>query len=570
MTNSIKEIEHNDVLFIIGSNATEAHPIIGNKMKRAAQNGAKLIVADPRRTELVEHSHMWLRLKPGTDNALIDGIINTIISNGWHDEEYIAERCEGFDDLWQTVKDFTADDAAAITGVPAADIRAAAELYATTRKAAIYYTLGITEHTVGTANVMNLANLAMITGHIGMEFAGINPLRGQNNVQGSCDVGALPNSYPGYPSVLDEATQAKFSAAYGVTMPTQMGLKIPEMFDAAVAGSLKAMYIMGEDPALTDADANHVRKALGSLDFLVAQNLFMTETAKYADVFLPSSCYAEKDGTFTNTERRVQRVRKAVEPPGQARADWEIILDLSARLGHPMPFTSPEEVFEEMRTLIPQYAGITYERLGTTGLQWPCPTEDHPGTQFLHEGKFTRGKGLLQGIPYVDPAEVTDEEYPILLTTGRMLYHYNIMTRNCENLEWLRPHELAEISPADAERLGLREGEMVQVTSRRGSVSTRVTVTDRVPAGTMFMTLHYKESPVNELTNSAADPVTKTAEFKVCAVRVDKRPQPAEQAAPAERVAAIVETGCGCSPVQTTDCGCAPVSAGGCGCSPGN
>ena len=534
MTNSIGEIEHNDVLFIIGSNATEAHPIIGNKMKRAAQRGAKLIVVDPRRTELAEHAHIWLRLRPGTDNALIDGILHTIITNGWHDQPYIEERCEGFDDLWEAVKDFTAERAAEITGVPAELIVAAAELYARTPRAGLYYTLGITEHTVGTANVMNLANLAMITGHIGVEFAGINPLRGQNNVQGSCDVGALPNSLPGYPSVNDPDARAKFSAAYGVPMPEQMGLRIPEMFDMAVGGWLKAMFIMGEDPALTDADANHVRKALANLDFLVAQNLFMTETAEYADVFLPAACYAEKDGTFTNTERRVQRIRKAVEPPGQCRPDWEIICDLSARLGHPMPFGSPEEVFEEMRTLVPQYAGMTYERLGTVGMQWPCPTEDHPGTQYLHKGKFTRGKGLLQGIPFQEPAELTDDEYPTLLTTGRMLYHHNIMTRHCESLEWLRPHELAEISPADAARLGLVEEEMVRVTSRRGSITTRITVTERVPAGTMFMTLHYKESPVNELTNSAADPVTKTAEFKVCAVRIDKEPPPEAQLQPAE------------------------------------
>lgn len=531
MTNSIAEIEHNDVLFIIGSNATEAHPIIGNKMKRAVQRGAKLIVVDPRRTELAEHSHLWLRLKPGTDNALIDGMLNTIIGNGWHDVAYIEERCEGFDDLWNTVKDFTAERAAAITGVPAEQIVAAAELYARTRRAGIYYTLGITEHTVGTANVMNLANLAMITGHVGVEFAGINPLRGQNNVQGSCDVGALPNSFPGYPSVLDEAAKAKFSIAYGVPMPDQIGLRIPEMFDAAIAGDLKAMYIMGEDPVLTDADANHVRKALESLDFLVCQNLLMSETAKYADVFLPSSCYAEKNGTFTNTERRVQRVRKAVEPPGQCREDWQIILDLATRLGYPMPFTSPEEVFEEMRTVMPQYAGMTYERLGTVGLQWPCPTEDHPGTPYLHKGQFTRGKGLLQGIPFQEPAELTDEEYPLILTTGRMLYHYNVMTRHCQNLEWLRPHELAELNPADAARLNIVDGEVVRVTSRRGSIVTRVLVTERVPPGTMFMTLHYKESPVNELTNSASDPVTKTAEFKVCAVRVDKEPPAAGEAA---------------------------------------
>jgi formate dehydrogenase alpha subunit len=522
MTNSIGEIEFNDVLFIIGSNATEAHPIIGNKMKKAALRGAKLIVVDPRRTELAEYAHLWLRLRPGTDNALVNGLLRIIIANDWHDRAYIDERCEGFDDLWEVVREYTPQRVSEITGVPEEHLLAAAELYALTPRAGIFYTLGITEHTTGTANVMNLANLAMVTGHIGVEFAGVNPLRGQNNVQGSCDMGALPNSLPGYPPVTSEEHIARFEKEWGVKLSRKVGLRIPEMLDAAVDGSLKAMYIMGEDPVLTDADANHVRKAMGNLDFLVAQNLFMTETAKYADVFLPAACYAEKDGTFTNTERRVQRVRKAVEPPAGCRPDWEIICDLSRRMGHPMDFSSPEEVFEEVRRLVPSYAGITYERIEKTGLQWPCPTTDHPGTQFLHAGAFTRGKGLLSGIEYQAPAELTSREYPILLTTGRMLFHYNIMTRHSLNLEMLRPHELAEVHPADAEAIGVGEGDQVRVSSRRGSIVTRVTVTDKVPQGTVFMTFHYKESPVNELTNSAYDPVTKTAEFKVCAVKVER------------------------------------------------
>ena len=528
MTNSISEIVGNEVLFIIGSNATEAHPIIGNKMKQAHLRGAKLIVVDPRRTEIAEHAHLWLQLKPGTDNALVNGMLHTIISNGWQDQAYIDERTEGFDSLWETVKDYPAERAAEITGVPAETIVAASELYATTRKAGIFYTLGITEHTVGTANVMNLANLAMVTGHLGIENAGVNPLRGQNNVQGSCDMGALPNSFPGYPSVLDDEAKEKFHKAYGVRMPAMTGLRIPEMFDFAAEGTLKAMFIMGEDPALTDADANHVRKALDNLDFLVVQNIFMTETAKYADVFLPAAVYAEKDGTFTNTERRVQRVRKAIEPPGDTKPDWEIIQELGKRMGIPWHYDSPEDVFEEIRTVTPQYAGMTYDRLGTMGLQWPCPTEDHPGTTFLHKGQFTRGRGLLQGIPFQPPAELTDDEYPMLLTTGRMLYHYCTMTRLSQNLEWLRPYELAEVNPTDAERLGVVEDELVRVTSRRGSITTRVTLTDKVPPGTMFMTFHFKESPVNELTNAEGDPVTMTAEFKVCAVRMEKEPAATE------------------------------------------
>jgi formate dehydrogenase alpha subunit len=522
MTNSIGEIEFNDVLFIIGSNAPEAHPIIGNKMKRATLRGAKLIVVDPRRTELADYAHLWLRLKPGTDNALVNGLLYLIISNDWHDKAYLDERCEGFDDLWKVVREYPPERVSQITGVPVEQIHAAAELYAHTPKAGIFYTLGITEHTTGTANVMNLANLAMVTGHIGVENAGVNPLRGQNNVQGSCDMGALPNVFPGYKSIGDPANVAFFEQAYGVKLSDKMGLRIPEMLDMAVYGKLKAMYVMGEDPALTDADANHVRKALDSLEFLVAQNLFMTETAKYADVFLPAACYAEKDGTFTNTERRVQRVRKAVEPPGQCRPDWQIIADLSCRLGHEMHYDSAEEIFDEMRTLVGSYAGITYERIDKTGLQWPCPDTDHPGTKFLHANGFTRGKGLLQGIEYEAPAELCSEEYPILLTTGRMLYHYNIMTRYSANLEGLRPHELAQINPIDAAALALGEGDMARVTSRRGSITTHVTVTDTVPEGVVFMTFHYKESPVNELTNAAFDPVTKTAEFKVCAVRIEK------------------------------------------------
>jgi formate dehydrogenase major subunit len=522
MTNSIGEIEFNDVLFVIGSNATEAHPIIGNKMKRASERGGKLIVADPRRTELAERAHIWLRLTPGRDNALINGMLNHIIGNYWHDKAYIEERCEGFDDLWQTVREYPPEKAAEICGVPAEDIKAAAELYARTDRAGIYYTLGITEHTTGTANVMNLANLAMITGHVGKEFSGVNPLRGQNNVQGACDMGALPNTFSGYASVTDPAAIERFEKAWGVTLNRELGLRIPEMLEEAVAGKLKAMYVMGEDPVLTDADANHVRKAMQTLDFLVVQDLFLTETAKYADVFLPAACYAEKDGTFTNTERRVQRVRKAVDPPGECREDWQILADLSTRMGYPMQYANAEEVFEEARALTPQYAGITYERIDKAGLQWPVPDTEHPGTRFLHEGRFARGKGRLSGIPYEPPAELLTPDYPMLLTTGRMLFHYNVMTRHSCALDGLRPCELIEINPEDAERLEIVEGDQVAISSRRGAIVARVTVTDRVPLNTAFMTFHYRESPVNELTNSAYDPVTKTAEFKVTAVRIEK------------------------------------------------
>ena len=511
------------MLFIIGSNTTEAHPIIGNKMKRAATvHGAQLIVVDPRRTELAEYATIWLRLHPGTDNALINGLMHIIITKGWADRSFIAERCEGYDDLWEVVKKYTPEVASKISGVPVEQMYAAAELYAKTKKAGIFYTLGITEHTTGTNNVMNLANLALVTGHMGIENAGVNPLRGQNNVQGACDMGALPNVFPGYQSVADPKIAETFEKAWGCRLNRNKGLTIPEMLDGAAEGTVKAMYIMGEDPVLTDPDSNQVRRALANLDFLVVQDLFMTSTAAYADVFLPAACYAEKDGTFTNTERRVQRVRKAVPPPGRCRPDWEIICELSRRAGYPMDYTHPEEIFGEMRRLTPSYAGMTYRRIDRAGLQWPCPTEDHPGTKYLHQGVFPRGKGLLQGIEHEEPAELTNEEYPVLLTTGRKLIHYNIMTPYSDNLLTLDPKERAEINPVDAAKIGVGGDDEIRVTSRRGSVVTKIEITDKVPPGVLFMTFHYKETPANELTNAAYDPIAKTAEYKVCAVKIEK------------------------------------------------
>ena len=522
MTNSLGEVEHYDVLFVIGSNTTEAHPVIGGKMKRAARRGAKLIVADPRRIELVDYADLWLQLRPGTDAALINGMINVIINERWANWEFIAKRADGYDDLWDVVKNYTPEVVSEITGVPAEQIRAAAELYAQTPKAGIFYTLGITEHTTGTANVINLANLAMITGHVGVPHAGVNPLRGQNNVQGACDMGALPNVFSDYRSVTKPENAAVFEQAWNITLSRELGLRTPEMLDAMVAGELKAMFVMGEDPVLTDADANHVRKAMGALDFLVVQDIFLTETARYADVVLPAASYAEKDGTFTNTERRVQRVRKAVEPPGQARADWEIICDLAARMGYAMDYESPADIFEEIRTLTPTYAGMTYERVDDCGLQWPCPDLDHPGTPYLHEDTFPRGRGRLMGVEYEAPAELVNEDYPFLLTTGRMLYQYNISTRNSAILDAFAPDERTEINPLDARLLGIADGDQMRVSSRRGSVVTRAKLTERVPQGILFMTFHYWETAVNELTNSAFDPVSKTAEYKVSAVKVEK------------------------------------------------
>ncbi len=509
-------------MFVIGSNPTEAHPVIGTKMKQALAKGAKLIVADPRRIDLADHSDVWLRLRPGTDIALINGIMNIILANGWEDKAFIEERTEGFEKVREAVQKYTPEVVSQVTGVPVEQLEEAARIYATAERAQIFYTLGITEHTCGTDNVMSLANLAMLTGNIGKESSGVNPMRGQNNVQGACDMGALPNVYPGYQQVANPEVQAKFEAAWGVPLDPNPGFMIPDMFEAAVSKDLRALYVLGEDPVITDADANHVRKGLKALDFLVVQEIFLSETAKLADVVLPGASYAEKTGTFSNTERRVQMVNQAIKPIGNAKTDGEIICELANRMGYPFEYQSSEEVMQEIAKLTPQFAGITHKRLGTQGLQWPVPHAEHPGTKFLHEGKFNRGKGLFVAIDNQLPAELPDEKYPFLLNTGRKLSHYNVFTQHSPSLEGYSPDELAEINPSDAKRLGLEDGEVVQVSSRRGELKTKITITERVPVGMVFMTLHYFDSPTNVLTNGAYDKVTKTYEYKVCGVQISK------------------------------------------------
>mgnify|MGYP002756969420 CR=1 FL=1 len=524
MTNSIGEIEDADVLFIIGSNATEAHPIIGNKMKRAVKyNGTKLIVIDPRRTELAAMADVWLPLNSGSDVALINGLMKIIIDEDIVDHEYIEERVEGFDELKKVVSKYDKEMVEKITGIEYEKLIEVAHIYTSSKKAGIFYTLGITEHTTGTENVMTLSNLALITGHVGFESAGVNPIRGQNNVQGACDMAALPNNFPGYANSYDEDTIQKYEKIWNAKLSRNKGYRIPEMFANAHAGNLKAMYIMGEDPVLTDPNANHVKESLENLDFLVVQDIFMTPTAQFADIILPATCYAEKDGTFTNTERRVQRVRKAVEAPGQARLDWKIISDIAKEMGvNGFDFKNSEEVFEDIRKSAASYAGMTYERMDAKGLQWPCPTEKHPGTKYLHKGIFARGMGRLVPAEYKAPGELTCEEYPIVLSTGRMLYHYNVMTRKSDTLNDIRPCELAEINPITAMEYGLEEHDVIEVTSKRGKIWTRVTITDRVKPNMLWMTFHYWESPVNEVTNDAYDPMTMTAEYKVAAVNIKK------------------------------------------------
>jgi len=506
---------------LVGTNTTEAHPVIGYKMRQAARRGAKLIVVDPRRIELAEEADYWLRLQPGTDIPLLNGLMHIIIKEGLYDKTFISERTENFEALKETVEKYTPDYVFRLTGVPVDDLYAVARLYAKTDKAMIFYTLGITEHICGTNNVMSIANLAMLTGHLGRPGTGVNPIRGQNNVQGACDMGALPNVYPGYQRVTDPAAQAKFQAAWGVSLPAEVGLMIPDMFDEANAGELKAMYILGENPVLTDPNSNHIRSGLDKLEFLVVQELFLTETAEYADVALPAASFAETDGTFTNTERRVQRVRKAIEPlPGLA--NWQIIMALGEKMGYPLRYRNPEEIFGEIASLTPSYAGISYARLEEKGLQWPCPTCDHCGTPYLHAQCFVRGKGLFQAIDHIPPAELPDREYPFLLSTGRILYHYNVTTPYSAGIQSLWSEERAEVNPDDAARLGLDSGSKVKVTSRRGEVVTKIQVTDRVPPGVVWMSFHYKESPTNVLTSHAVDPITKTGEYKVCAIKIEK------------------------------------------------
>ena len=525
MTNTMDDIEQAKAILVIGSNTTEAHPIIGLRVKKAVmQNDCKLIVAEPRHIRLCYYADKWLQHMPGTDVALLNGMMNVIISEGLYDEKFVHERCDGFDELSQLVKEYTPEKAAEITGVAADDIREAARTFANADCAAIIYAMGITQHTTGTDNVVSVANLSMLTGNIGKPGAGVNPLRGQNNVQGACDMGALPNVFTGYRPVTDEDVRKKFEEAWGVELPSEPGLTATEMMDAAAKGDIKAMYIIGENPMLSDANLHHAEAALKNLDFLVVQDIFLTETAELADVVLPASSFAEKEGTFTATDRRVQRVRKAVELPGEARADNEIVADLSRRMGYDMGDVTPSLVMDEIASLTPHYGGISHARLdeGVT-LHWPCPDAEHPGTPILHTKQFTRGKGWFCPVPFVPPAEVADEEYPLVLTTGRVLwqYHTGTMTRKTEGINEIDPHGKVWISPFDADKLGVESGKEVQVSTRRGEIDIEAMVTERMPEGVIFIPFHYVEAAANTLTNDAVDPISKVPEFKVSAAKVN-------------------------------------------------
>jgi formate dehydrogenase major subunit len=524
MTNSIEEIERSDCIFIIGSNTSVAHPLIATRVFRAKANGAKVIIADPRRIPIVLQSDLHLRQNLGTDVALINGLMHIILKNGWQDQTFIEERTEKFEELKKVIEKYPPEKVSEITGIPVADLEKAAEWYAKAERSSILYTMGITQHTTGVDNVKSLANLAMLTGNLGKESTGINPLRGQNNVQGACDMGGLPNVYTGYQAVTDPSVRQKFEEAWGSKLSDKVGLTATEMFPAVLDGKMKAMVILGENPVVSDADCHHVEKALKALEFLLVIDIFQTPTSDLAHVVLPGAAFAEKEGTFSNTERRVQLLRKAVEPPGEAKPDWQIIQELSSRFGYPMDYASPRAIMEEIARLTPSYGGITYDRLQGDGLQWPCPNTEHPGTKFLHQGRFTRGKGLFTAIEYKPAAEISDEEYPFQLTTGRVHVHYHTgtMTRNSPSLEREISECFLEMHPKDADELKVTDGDWVVIASRRGSVSTRVKLTDASGRKTVFMPFHFLESRANILTNPTFDPIAKIPEFKVCAVKIQK------------------------------------------------
>jgi len=525
MTNNVKDINNAKCILAIGTNTTSAHPVIGFQVKQAVRQGTKLIVVNPRRIGLVNHADQWLRIRPGTDVALIMGMMRVIVEEGLQDQAYIASRCENYEAFGEALSTYPLDRVEKITGIPGEKIQQAARLYASSKPATILYTLGITEHTHGTDAVMALANLAMLTGNVGKEGGGVNPLRGQNNVQGACDMGALPGTFPGYQAVDDAATREKFEKAWDCRLNPKPGLALTEMYQAALEKKLKAIYLIGEDPVLSEPDMHHTVRALESLDFLVVQDIFMTSTAELADVVLPAAGFASDDGTFTNTERRVQRVRKAVPAPGEARPDWEITCMIARRMGKKgFDFTHASQIWAEMISLTPSMAGITFERLEKGGLQWPCPTPDHPGTPILHTKIFTRGKGKFMPLSYRPSAELPDQEYPLVLTNERSVYHYHTgtMTRQVAGLNKLRSEELVEINPADASRLGIKDGDRVCVRSRRREVTSKARVTEDSPEGVVCMTFHFRETPTNVLTSTAADPISKTPELKVCAVQVEK------------------------------------------------
>ncbi len=526
MTNSIPEIRDAEFLFVTGSNTTEAHPIIAMEMKRAVRNGARIAVSDPRRIPLVDYADWHLQLKPGTDVWLLNAMAHVIVSEGLESKGWIEENTENFEAVRDTVLRYPPEEAEKVTGVPAELIREVARIYATTDRAGIYYTLGITEHTCGTDNVYALSNLVLMTGHLGRRSMGMNPLRGQNNVQGANDAGATPIFYPGYQWVTDPEVRAKFEQAWGVPQGEEPGLNLNEMMKEMQKGRIRGIYLMGEDIVISEPNAGKVEEALNQIDFLVVQDIFLNESARYADVILPAACFAEKEGVFANSDRRVQRVKKAIDAPGEAREDWRILLEVMRRAGLKQPdYKHPREIYSEMASLTPKFAGISHERIEREGgLQWPVTSPDDPSTEYLHKGGVLRGKGLFQPVEFAPPFEQEDPEYPLILSTGRTLYHYNAatQTRRSEGLSAKQPEAFVEIHPRDARDLGVEDGELVDVVSRRGRVRCRAMVSRQVRRRAIWMPFHFPQAMTNRLTTDAGDKVTGTGEYKVCAARIEK------------------------------------------------
>ncbi|MGA9665144.1 MAG: formate dehydrogenase subunit alpha [Gallionella sp.] len=536
-TQTFKSVEHSDVIMVIGANPTDAHPVFASRMKRRLLNGARLIVIDPRHIELVRSPHVeadfHLPLKPGTNVAMLSALAHVIVTEGLLDEEFIAQRCE--EKAFRQWRDFVAlpenspEAMQAITGVPAELVRGAARLYATGGNAAIYYGLGVTEHAQGSTAVMAIANLAMATGNIGREGVGVNPLRGQNNVQGSCDIGSFPHELPGYRHVSDPATRHLFEQDWGVAILPEPGLRIPNMFDAALDGSFKAVYCQGEDVVQSDPNIQHVAAALAAMECIVVQDIFMNETAMYAHVFLPGSSFLEKDGTYTNAERRISRVRK-VMPPRAGYADWEVTVQLSNRLGYRMDYAHPSEIMDEIARLTPTFHGVSYEKLDQLGsIQWPCNDEAPLGTPIMHVDQFVRGKGKFIITKYVASDEKVTRKYPLILTTGRILSQYNVgaQTRRTENVQW-HEQDLLEIHPHDAEERGIRDGGWVNISSRAGDTALRAKVSERMQPGVVYTTFHFPESGANVITTENSDWATNCPEYKVTAVQVMPVAEPSE------------------------------------------
>ena len=524
MTNSISEIENTDCMLVIGSNTTGQHPIISGRIIQAKNKGAKLIVVDTRKIPLAEYADIFVNLKPGTNVAFLNGILHILIWENLVDHDFILNKTEGFEALKEKVRSFTPEKVSEITGVSEEILKETALTFGRAEKAMIFYAMGITQQTTGTDNVKAVANLAMATGNIGRPFTGVNPLRGQNNVQGACDMGALPNVMTGYQPVTNFDVRARFEDRWGLKLSETTGLTLVEMMAESRKGTLKAMMIMGENPMISDPDSGHVQQALESLDLLVVQDIFMTETAQLAHVVLPACSFAEKEGTFTNTDRRIQRVRQAIPPIGESKPDWQIISELAGVMKAPgFDFASPAEIMAEIASLTPSYGGITYDRLDKGEvLSWPCASQDHPGTPFLYETGFARGRGLFSAVDYRPPAELPDSDFPYILSTGRIPFHFHggSMTRRIDRLNREVPEAFMSIHPEDAARLGIEEGQAVTVQSRRGKISIKAVKTEEMQPGNVFIPMHFAECTVNKLTDSRIESQAKIPDFKVCAVTI--------------------------------------------------